>query len=57
MRDVFKDVDADHSIRGEGTNRMDPWEGDASKGMESEECETSEDERKLERYEVMVMEG
>ena len=57
MRDDFIDVEANHGIRGEGTNRMDPWEGDASNGMDSEDSETSENDRKLERYEAMAMEG
>ena len=57
MSDDSKSVEANHGISGEGTNRMDPWEGDASNGMESEDSETSENDRKLERYEAMAMEG
>ena len=57
MCDDFKDVEANYGISGEGANRMDPWEGDASNGMESEGSETSENDRKLERYEAMAMEG
>ena len=57
MRDDFKDVEANHGIRGEGTDRMDPWEGDAPNEVESEDSETSKNYRKLERYEAMAMEG
>ena len=57
MCDEFKDVEANHGIGGEGADRMDPWEGDASNGMENEDSETNENDRKLERDEGMAMEG
>ena len=57
MCDEFKDVEANHGIGGEGANRMDMWEGQASNGMENGDSETNENCRKLERDEGMAMEG
>ena len=57
MCDDFKDVEANHGISGEGTDRMDPWKGDASNVMENEDSETNENDKKLERDEAMSMDG
>ena len=53
----IKDVEADHSIGSEGSNRMYPWKGWASKRLEDESGEATESDKELERNEPLMMGG
>ena len=53
----IKDVEANHSIGSESSNRMDPWKGWASKRMEDENGEAAKNDTELERYEPLMMGG
>ena len=55
MCDDFKDVEANHGIGCESTNRVDPWKGWASKQMEDEDGEATKSDKELERNETLMM--